>query len=213
MPNRRDLSVEFHKGERFGKLIYTGEHFKGEHGKAVGYFDCDCGKKNIPIYLSAVKGGYRKTCGCLQMNKQCIPSQQRNKLYSIWRGMKRRCLDPEYKHYHNYGGRGISVCDEWIEDFDKFADWAIESGWKDGLTLERNNVNGNYCPENCSWKTMKEQHINRRDNVLYTYNGKTQCLDDWLKETGVNRQTYYSRIKAGKTSFEELFAKPYKKTI
>ena len=213
MPNPKDLSLEFKKGERFGKLTYTGKHCKGNHGKAIGYFDCDCGNKNVPIYLSAIKGGYRKTCGCLQMNKQCIPSKSRNKLYSTWRGMKRRCLDKTSKHYHNYGGRGITICDEWLDKFDNFADWAMQNGWEYNLTLERKDVNGDYCPENCTWATVKEQHRNKRNNIFYTYDGRTQCLNDWLEETGVSRGTYYSRIKSGKTSFEELFAKPYKKSI
>lgn len=213
MERSKDLCAEFAKGDRIWKLVYTGEHFKGEHGKAVGYFDCDCGNKNVPIHLSAIKCGYRKTCGCLRMNKQCISSHDRNKLYNTWRGMKRRCLDSSCKHYHNYGGRGIAICQEWLDDFDNFVDWALLSGWKEGLTLEREDVDGNYCPENCSWKTMKEQHRNRRDNVVYTYNGKTQCLSDWLEETGVSRQTYYSRLRAGKTSFEELFAKRYQKSL
>ena len=210
MTGKSDLTKEFRKGDRIGKLVYTGEYFKGEHGKIVGYFDCDCGKKHVPIYLSAIKGGYRKTCGCLIMNRQNLNAKERSKLYSTWRGMKRRCLDVSCKHYRNYGGRGIKICKEWINDFDCFADWAVKSGWNMKLTLERNDVNGNYCPENCSWKTLSEQHRNKRNNVKYTYNGETKCLTDWLEEYGVNRQTYYSRIKAGKTKFEELFAPRYK---
>ena len=200
----KDLSAEFKKGDRYGKLTYTGIHFKGNHGKAVGYFDCDCGNKNVPVYLSAVKGGCRKTCGCLQMNKQCIPSKDRLKLYNTWRGMKRRCLDESCMHYKNYGGRGIIICEEWMV-FDNFVDWAISSGWKATLTLERVDNDGNYCPENCTWKTMKEQRRNTRQNVYYTYNGVTKCIQEWLEERNVKRSTYNARKKRGVTEFEELF--------
>lgn len=207
---KNDLLKEFNKGDKIGHLTYTGRYFKGERGRKIGYFDCDCGNKNVPIQLKAVKGGYRKTCGCLRLNKQCMGTKERNKLYNTWRGMKRRCLDPNFKHYHNYGGRGITICSEWLESFDNFVDWAVKSGWKMELTIERVDNGGDYCPENCEWKTMSEQLRNRRNNKMYTHDGKTQCLEDWLEEKKIKRTTYYGRIRSGKTTFEELFA-PVKK--
>lgn len=210
---RKKLFDEFEKGYRIGKIVYTGKGYKGEHGRAIGLFDCDCGKKDVPIELRAVKGGYRKTCGCLIKNNQNIKPELRNKLYNIWRGMKRRCLEKESPHYKNYGGRGITICNNWIEDFDSFADWALSVGWKEELTLDRIDVNGNYEPNNCRWVTMKEQQGNKRSNVVYTYQGTTKCLEEWLDIYGINRQTYYSRLKSGKTDFEELFAPRHKKKI
>lgn len=132
------------------------------------------------------------------------PSQ--DKLYAIWCAMKERCLNPNNKRYERYGGRGIVVCDEWKNDFSVFAEWAESNGYQDGLTIDRKENNGNYCPENCRWATRKQQNRNYSRNHMITYNGETKCLSDWADHFGINRATVLFRIKQGKP-IDEVFSK------
>jgi hypothetical protein len=124
--------------------------------------------------------------------------------YNAWRAMVNRCHREKDKDYADYGGRGVVVCDRWRGDRG-FANFLKDMGpWLPGLTLERIDVNGPYSPENCRWATWKEQHRNRRDNKLLTYNGKTQCLSAWAEETGVNKTTIRVRLLRGLSPEEAL---------
>lgn len=107
-----------------------------------------------------------------------------NKLRNTWRHIKNRCYNKNDPAYKNYGGRGIAVCDEWLNSFESFESWALNNGCAEGLTIERIDNDGNYCPENCKWATMLEQSNNRRSNILVTYLGKTQTLTQWARELG-----------------------------
>lgn len=128
-----------------------------------------------------------------------------DKLYRVWCGMKERCNNPHNKKYERYGGRGITVCDEWSNDFGAFRDWAYSHGYADGLTIDRINNNANYTPDNCRWVTRAEQNRNYSRNRMITYMGKTQCVSDWSKETGIKSATITWRIKNGKT-LSEVFS-------
>jgi hypothetical protein len=88
----------------------------------------------------------------------------RERLYNIWLHVKDRCLNPNCDSYHNYGGRGITVCEEWRNSYQTFREWALQNGYSDELTIDRLNVNGNYEPSNCRWLTRKEQNTNKRTN-------------------------------------------------
>ena len=116
------------------------------------------------------------------------------KIYYVWSGMKRRCYNPKTKDYERYGGRGICVCEEWRQDFVVFYNWAISNGYRDGLTIERNDVNGNYCPENCCWISKAEQSRNRRSSLYISYNGETRIFSEWADLYGINRTTLRHRI-------------------
>lgn len=130
------------------------------------------------------------------------------RLYNIWRSMRQRCNNPKTRNYKNYGGRGIRVCNEW-EDFQTFVKWAFQSGYNDTLTIDRENTDGNYCPENCRWTTYKKQNNNRRDNRLIEYNGEIHTLSEWSDIIGIKMPTLWKRIKDG-WSIEKAFTSPLK---
>ena len=125
-------------------------------------------------------------------------------LYNIWCAMKERCNNPHNKRYERYGGRGITVCDEWQSDYAAFRSWALENGFDDGLTIDRINGNGNYSPNNCRWVTTAAQNRNYSRNHLLTYKGETLCLADMADKYGVNRATVLFRLKSGKSVEEAL---------
>lgn len=127
-------------------------------------------------------------------------------LYTIWGAMKERCYNAHNKSYIRYGGRGICVCEEWKNNFSAFADWALSNGYSKGLTIDRIDNNGNYCPSNCRWATTKQQNRNYSKNHMITYMGETKCLADWSEHFGINRATILYRIQSGKT-LEEVFDK------
>ena len=115
------------------------------------------------------------------------------RLYNSWRAMKARCGNPNDKSYPYYGGRGISVCEEWA-GFQQFMEWAIVSGYHDGLTIDRIDVNGNYCPGNCRWATRMEQVNNARSNRHIEFNGETHTIGEWALITGINHFTLRNRL-------------------
>lgn len=136
-------------------------------------------------------------------------------LYHIWEGMKERCLNPKANNFYLYGGRGISVCESWIKSFSEFEKWALDSGYKEGLTLDRKDSNGDYCPDNCRWATHKEQARNRRSNLNITYKGETLCVAEWADRYGLPYYTLLSRIHYG-WDFERALTTPvraYKKEV
>lgn len=134
--------------------------------------------------------------------------ETKSRLYSAWLNMKARCLRKSSREYENYGGRGISVCKEWIESYETFRDWAMNNGYNNSLTLDRIDVNGNYCPENCRWITNKEQQNNRRNNVKYTFNGETLTLSQWSDKLGICYKTLQKRIR--NWGVERAFSTPVK---
>jgi hypothetical protein len=111
--------------------------------------------------------------------------------------MKRRCYDQKQPCYKNYGGRGIRVCNEWINNFLAFYDWANTNGFRKELTLERKDVNGNYCPENCKWVTNKEQSNNKRNNTKIEYHGETKTVAQWSRELGISIDQILGRKEKG----------------
>ena len=117
------------------------------------------------------------------------------KLYHIWKSVKARCLY-NYGPYKYYGGRNIKICDEWL-DFYNFRDWALNSGYKEGLELDRKDTNGNYSPENCKWSTDKEQANNRNNNIVITIDNVSHTLSEWADIYKINYSTLRMRLRAG----------------
>ena len=125
--------------------------------------------------------------------------------------MKQRCQNKNNPKYKNYGAKGICVCEEWKNNFQAFKQWAKENGYEKDLTIERKNINKDYCPENCTWISLKEQSKNRSNNHQITYNGKTMILQDWANEVGISSTTIRKRLKSGWTVKDALFTPVEKK--
>lgn len=130
-------------------------------------------------------------------NIVCVNGSDNRKLYGIWKKMIERCTDKTCDRYKDYGGRGISMCHEWLDDFDEFCDWAKAHGYASGLTIDRIDNDGNYSPENCRWVTKREQNRNKRTNLLVEYRGETKPLIEWCEELGLRYDPIHNRITKG----------------
>lgn len=198
-------------GKRFNNLTVIERSVNAPGGIAMWLCLCDCGNKKI-VRGSNLKSGAVKSCGCAVHHPSYnrTHNMSKTKLYRKWWSMKRRCFDPSYPNYCSYGGRGIKVCDDWKNSFEKFYEWASRTRTDDSLTLERIDVNGDYCPENCTWVSREAQANNRRSNVLITYNGKTQNLTQWCNELGVDYKRVHNRMFKSHWSFEKAVFTPVK---
>lgn len=124
------------------------------------------------------------------------PKGPAKRLYKIWTSMRERCNNPNHKQYGAYGGRGITVCEEW-GDYCSFKKWALDNGYTDSLTIDRKNNDLGYSPNNCRWATKKEQANNRRSNHLLTFDGETHNIELWAEITGLPRTAIDKRLRRG----------------
>lgn len=161
---------------------------------------CECGKYTS-VLADNLSGGRTKSCGCLQIENQLIQAEKRKKwgkellpTRHIWQLMLRRCHNPKDSVFKYYGGRGITVCESWY-DFDNFLrDMGVKPT---GLTLERKDVNGNYCPENCCWITAAQQTRNRTTTRWITIHGQTKSAAEWCETYGCDQGLFSSRVRRG----------------
>lgn len=189
-------------GKKFGYLTVLGregtKHYKGGKTDSLWLCKCDCGNEVVVTGYCLFRG---TSCGC-RKRKTISESLKTHggtgtKLYGVWLTMRNRCYNKNTKSYFRYGGRGISVCDEWRNDFSSFKKWAEEKGYKDGLTIERINNNGNYEPSNCRWATLLEQSHNKRNNHYVIYNGIRYTITELGRLTGIDRRVIDRRLKRG----------------
>ena len=128
-------------------------------------------------------------------------------LKRIFKNMWRRCYNENHKSYKYYGGKGITICDEWLEDINKFVQWGIDNGYEPGLTIERIDNNKNYCPSNCCFLSNKQQQNHRSNNHYITYNNETHTLTEWAEITGIKYYTLKYRICRAKWSIEKALCR------
>lgn len=208
IPNFRDLS-----GQRFGAwtVLKQAPNHISHSGSSYTAWECvcDCGCHRT-VLTNALTSGRSSSCGCLGSQRQRATAKKnftthgesKTRLYKIWAGMRKRCRDQDNR---NYGARGITVCDQW-NDYMTFREWAATHGYDDTKSIDRIDVDGNYCSENCRWATSVAQANNRRSSVTYTINGITLTLAEWARKYNKPYKLLWKKLKAGKQLEDLLIA-------
>jgi hypothetical protein len=206
-------------GNKFGRWLVV-EEIHDRKQKSY-YCICECGNENSQVItLSDLKRGHTKSCGCYQKEiagKMATKHGLReHRLYSIWASMKTRCYNANSVAYKNYGGRGITICEEWMDEDDgfiNFYNWAMRSGYSNELTLDRINTNGNYETNNCRWADRITQANNTRVTQYVEINGETRTPNKWREIYNLSRSTYKWRISKGWDIVTALTTPARKKVI
>lgn len=194
-------------GQKIGKLTVEK---KIEGSKPTKWLcKCDCGNYK-EIFGSNLTRNHTTSCGCLAIKKRSERMKKNNpgkihnlyhtRLHTIWTAMKQRCYSTSHIHYKNYGGRGITICEEWLDKENgmlNFYNWAMANGYKENLTIDRIDVNGNYKPNNCRWITMQEQQNNKRNNYIIKYNNKEYTMTNLARKYNINPDRLSERLRNG----------------
>ena len=197
-------------GQKFGRLTVIKRVENTKEGKAKWLCQCECGHI-IKVNGKVLRNGHTQSCGCLQRDMAKIKNIKHNlhdtRLYNIWRGIKQRCYYKRHHDYKNYGARGIKICDEWLNDFISFYNWAMANGYDENAprgkcTIDRIDVNGDYEPKNCKWVDIKVQANNKRTNCYVTFNGEKHTIAEWSKIYKIPYFTLYARLFKLNWNFE-----------
>lgn len=192
-------------GLKFGRLTVVSFNSKNERRQLLWNCKCECGNKNVVAVGAKLREGSVVSCGChrsermIEINKNIHKTHGKSysRLNKIWSQMKQRCYNAKANGYKDYGGRGIRICDEWLNSLENFYEWAINNGYDDNLTIDRIDVNGNYEPSNCRWITMEEQQWNKRNTKYVTINNETKTIKDWSEENGISAHNIWYRLSQG----------------
>lgn len=188
-------------GKRFGRLVAV-EFVELSGSNRLWKCVCDCGKDHI-VAATYLNRGLTKSCGCLRIDAaintikthKTTHGMTGTKTYYVWKAIQQRCNNSKRDSYSRYGGRGIKVCERWSESFENFLeDMGI---CPSGMSIEREDFDGNYEPSNCRWATSKEQANNRSTNRNITHDGRTQTMAQWAEEIGISSGAIYLRLKRG----------------
>ncbi len=188
-------------GERFGRLTVIGLAERGRNGRTLWLCRCDCGMETI-VFANNLRRGSTQSCGCIHKERTAEINKKhgmaKTRLFGIWVKMKQRCYNPNNPKFPIYGAEGKVICDEW-QDFGLFYKWAMASGYRDDLTIDRIDNSKGYAPGNCRWATAKEQANNRRTCRVVEYNGKSQTIKQWAEELGIDYHALIYRFNKGWT--------------
>ena len=196
-------------GKRFGRLsVIEFDHMDKFH-TSHWLCKCDCGNVVVVSRGNLIRGR-AKSCGCykrdVQRDLHIKHGEFQSRLHNIWGNMKQRCSNENHTNYNSYGERGISVCDEWLDDYEVFRDWALANGYSDDLTLDRRDNDGIYSPDNCRWADRYTQMNNRRNTKYITYNDETHSVAEWARILNVSRNILDYRLRKNDMSiFEDYF--------
>lgn len=216
MPNMKP-TIDCMIGKKFGKLFVEKWEGKNKHNQKIYLCKCECGK-SVTVSGISLRSGHTKSCGCnliayYKSGARKRHESTRTKLYRIWASMKQRCTNSSSNNYARYGKRGIKVCDEWMNSFECFRDWALQNGYKQGLSIDRINNDGNYCPSNCRWATAKEQCNNTSRTVKIEFDGETKSISEWAETLGVHPTTMRSYVRAHNKTYQDYIAWKLEATI
>lgn len=202
--------------KRFGRLLVIEEtNERSSIQTVIWKCKCDCGNITY-VDTNRLTSGNTKSCGCLSVESyrkpkiikhgDCNSNSEFHRLYIIWKGMKSRCNNQNGQKYKDYGGRGISVCEEWNE-YMNFKDWALSNGYRSNLTIDRIDVNGNYEPNNCRWSDAVTQMNNMRTNTHIEYNGVVHTIAELARKYNLKQNTLIRRLNLG-WSVDDALNKP-----
>lgn len=208
------------KGELYGKWLIIADPFPQTHPKthSIQWFvpcRCECGTFRA-VRTAMLRNGHSPSCGVCNRPRRGMKHGEaqrdgkKSHLYSVWAAMKQRCLNPKSTGYAAYGGRGITVCEEWQEAFESFRDWAYANGYDEVLQLDRIDNNKGYSPENCQWTSVAQQKRNMRQTVMLTAFGETKCQEDWAMDARctVTPSTIRHRIEKLGWTVEKAITEP-----
>lgn len=186
-------------GLKFSRLFVLSLS-KVQKGHNYWLCQCECGTFKV-VNECSLKSGKIKSCGCLNKELSRMRMTKHGlwdtRLYKIYDGIKQRCYNKKNKSYKNYGGRGIKMCDEWQNDFMTFYNWSINNDYREDLTIDRINNNGNYEPSNCRWVDIKTQANNKRNNHYITYNNETHTIAEWSRLLNISIHALRHRFERG----------------
>jgi len=183
--------------QQFGKLKVI-KRAPSPDNRARWQCQCECGGTCV-VKGTNLRAGQTTSCGCnrrLAGERARTHNLSHSRIYRTWANMKTRCYNAKSENYPEYGGRGIRVCEEWLE-FEPFNAWAVNNGYAENLSIDRMNVNGNYEPSNCQWITMEEQQGNKTSSHLETFRGETHTIAEWARTLGMNPSTISARLRRG----------------
>lgn len=223
------MENEVKVGERYGRLVVLRVLESGRGKKAYCLCKCDCGRIGVTIRPQNLLDGIATEClECEKKSRKNRPRERSNRggntrkpanplmkhpLHRVWSSMIMRCENPKRPFYNYYGGRGVKVCEEWRNDYLAFYKWSMENGYQFELlpsgkrnryTIDRIDLNGDYCPENCRWVDYREQNKHRRNNLVVEFNGETKEIKEFLKDYNVSTPFFFTLLREGMTEMEAL---------